>query len=180
MKTFATRFVRNAVCCALALTSLPSLVHAQSCVAGIRASNPSSVYVADLVNGTVTDTRTALMWDRCPHGLTGAACAGGTLGDYLWPEALDSAGTANSTNYKGYSDWRLPNIKELNSLVEECRVNPSINEWAFPATPTYFFWSSSPDATRTTHARYVHFGDGGSNYLTRGWYAHVRLVRAGQ
>jgi Protein of unknown function (DUF1566) len=180
MKTFATRFVVAAVCCAVALISLPSVVHAQSCVAGTRASNPSSIYEVDVVNGTVTDTRTALMWDRCPLGQTGAACAGGTLGAYFWQEALDSAATANSASYKGYTDWRLPNIKELRSLVEECRVNPSINEWAFPATPVTDFWSSSPNAGLTTHAWYVRFDNGKASRITRSWYSGVRLVRAGQ
>jgi Protein of unknown function (DUF1566) len=183
MKTRTTRFVSTAASSgALALLMiLHSLVHAQTCAAGFRASNPSSVYVIDAANGTVTDTRTGLMWDQCPRGLSGAACTVGTEGAFNWQQALDSATTANSGSHKGYTDWRLPNVKELRSLVEECRANPSINEWAFPSTPGLFFWSGSPVADGVIFTWAVAFNSGrpfmGGRSITSG---RVRLVRAGQ
>ena len=45
------------------------LAVAQTCVAGVQASNPASVYVIDSANGTVTDSRTGLKWDRCARGV---------------------------------------------------------------------------------------------------------------
>ena len=110
-------------------------------MAGVQASNPSSVYVIDSVN--VTDSRSGLMWDRCALGQSGVSCATGAASTFTWQAALDVVASLGS--YKGFSDWRLPNVRELRSLVEECRINPAINEYAFPNTPpTSLFWSGSP------------------------------------
>jgi hypothetical protein len=50
---------------------LASSALAQTCRAGIEASNPTSAYVINTSIGTVIDTRTGLMWDRCPLGRSG-------------------------------------------------------------------------------------------------------------
>lgn len=94
-----------------------------------------NAHAIDSVNGTVTDTRTGRMWDRCARGLAGAGCATG--GAFTWQAALDAASSIST--YKGFGDWRLPNLKELRGLVEERRGTPSINEFAFPNTPVSFF-----------------------------------------
>jgi Protein of unknown function (DUF1566) len=151
---------------------------AQTCVAGIQASNPTSVYVIDAANGTVTDTRTGLMWDRCAHGQSGPACGAGSASGFTWQAALNVPATIGA--YKGYNDWRLPNLKELHSLVEECRTNPSINEIAFPATPASLFWSASPVSGIASTAWYVFFINGNADYGNRTNAYGVRLVRAGQ
>ena len=166
---------RYAACAMLALFSPWSL--AQTCVAGIQASNPSSVYVINSVLGTVTDSRTGLMWDRCALGQSGPGCATGAASYLSWQAALDAAATVGT--YKGYNDWRLPNLKELRSLVEECRINPSINEFAFPNTPTAIFYSGSPFAADANGAWSVYFGWGGALGQVRGSAYQVRLVRAG-
>ena len=173
ISTLASRFVASA-----SLVFFSPLSLAQTCVAGIQASNPASVYVLDSANGTVTDTRTGLMWDRCARGLSGVGCATGTASIFTWQAALNAAATIGT--YKGYNDWRLPNLKELRSLVEECRINPSINEFAFPNTPSLFFWSGSPDAGGAANAWGVNFASGSAFFLSRNFPAQVRLVRAGQ
>ena len=169
--------IRLAACVALALFSPWSL--AQTCVAGVQASNPMSAYVIDSANGTVTDTRTGLMWDRCVRGWSGAACATGASSSFNWQSALNDAATIGS--YKGFSDWRMPNVKELRSLVEECRTGSSINEFAFPNTPAgVSFWSGSPFVGNATGAWLVNFSDGNASIGDRGNANQVRLVRAGQ
>jgi Protein of unknown function (DUF1566) len=161
-----------------AATVFSSHAKAQTCVAGIQASNPSSVYVIDAANGTVTDIRTGLMWDRCSRGQSGAACGAGSASALNWAAALDVPATIGF--YKGYNDWRLPNVKELRSLVEECRINPSINEFAFPATPALNFWSGSPvAATNTLFSWDVGFDFGYDDISSRAVTSLVRLVRAG-
>ncbi len=99
-------------------------------------------------NGTVTDIVTGLMWKQCSQGLSGSDCSEGVIGAYNWQAAFKQAEGATDA---GYTDWRLPNIKELVSLVALDRSSPSINISAFPNTPTIvstsrseFFWSSSP------------------------------------
>ncbi len=149
----------------------------------IPASNPDSVYV-DHGDGTASDTRSGLMWKRCAEGQTwnGATCTGSSAGTVNWNAALSQA---VSSGFAGHSDWRLPNIKELRSLVEECRVKPSINDAIFPATPSAYFWSASPNAVNSSYAWYLSFDYGSvnsdgirilGNYHVDG---RVRLVRGG-
>ena len=61
-------------------------------------------------NGTVTDRATGLMWMQADSG-TGMN----------WQDALAWAQTKNAANHLGYSDWRLPNAKELQSLLDYSR-----------------------------------------------------------
>lgn len=61
-------------------------------------------------NGTITDLSTGLMWSRADSA-TGMN----------WEEAFAWVHEKNSGNYLGYSDWRLPNAKELQSIVDYTR-----------------------------------------------------------
>jgi hypothetical protein len=137
--------------------------------------NPDSAYV-DHGDGTVTDTRSGLMWRVCSEGQTwGPGACSGPATTYAWAAALAHAEAATDSRY---SDWRLPNIKELRGLVEECRIAPAINETVFPNTPSSHFWSGSPDAYYSDHAWLVSFYYGYADYdFARGYARYVRLVR---
>ena len=91
-------------------------------------------------NGTVTDNTTSLVWDQCVYGLTKTttACDTGPALLGTWAQALDAAVAANTANYKGFSDWRLPNVKELESIVKIDSYTPgqaAIDNTVFPNTP---------------------------------------------
>ena len=116
-------------------------VLAVPCQSNFPATNPDSVYI-DHGDGTVTDTRTGLMWKQCNEGLSGATCEIGSSLLLNWDEAL---ALAEASTFAGYSDWRLPNVKELSSLVEECRREPAINTNLFPTIHSTL-WSGSPVA----------------------------------
>ena len=62
-------------------------------------------------DGTVTDVATDLMWSQADSG------AGLT-----WQQALVWVQTKNGENYLGHSDWRLPNAKEMQSLLDYNRA----------------------------------------------------------
>ena len=128
-------------------------------------------------NGTVTDTATDLMWAQCAEGLSGSACTVGMATTLTWEAALIRA---RDSGLAGYTDWRLPNLKELFSLVEERCVNPAINLAVFPNTPASYFWSASPSADSSHFAWIVGFMNGGADYGSRYSYSQVRLVRSGQ
>ncbi|HOE40873.1 MAG TPA: DUF1566 domain-containing protein [Rhodoferax sp.] len=171
---------------ALCLSLGTSVAQAVTCAASIAPSNPDSVYTPNLdptvaVNqdNTVTHIPTGLVWKRCSEGQSwnGATCTGTATG-HTWAEALALAG---NSRFAGQSDWRLPNIRELRRLVEECRTSPSINDAFFPATPSGYFWSGSPGAVNSLWAWYVSFQEGNANSGIRGNGGyHVRLVRGGQ
>ncbi|MDO5650843.1 MAG: DUF1566 domain-containing protein [Moraxella sp.] len=121
----------------LLLTALPITAQAQTCTASTR---PDSRYTV-MTNGTeVKDNVTGLIWQRCSLGQTwsGTTCIG-TVSHYNWQQAL----TATNAIGNGY---RLPNIKELNSLVDDACYSPAINERLFPNTAGEPYWSSSPSA----------------------------------
>ena len=86
-------------------------------------------------DGTVTDKATKLMWKVCSEGQNwsdtngSVSCSSTTTTTYSWKGALEHV---NSYTFAGHSDWRVPNIKELNSLVALDRYKPSINLSIFP------------------------------------------------
>lgn len=128
-------------------------------------------------DGTVTDPRTGLMWDRCALGQSGAACGGGEATAYRWQSALQEARTRNSQNWRGHADWRLPNVKELASLIRHDRLRPAIDTTAFPAAPDAAFWTSSTHQAVRRMAWAVFFGEGDVFSADKDTLARIRLVR---
>lgn len=150
------------------------------CVNSIPATTPSSRFI-DNGDGTVSDARTGLMWMRCSLGQAwdGATCTG-TATQYEWADALTQA---QSSSFATYTDWRLPNVKELVSIIERSCANPSVNSDIFPATPTWYFWTNSPNVTGPgTYVQVVAFGQGfdtadAKTSVDPMWHYHARLVR---
>src|SRR5690625_1835144 len=151
--------------------------HALQCDGVLPPINPDSVYDVH-ADGTVTDTRTSLMWKRCSEGQTwdGSTCAGSDS-TFTWADALSHVLTLTDA---GYDDWRLPNRNELGSLVEGCASFPAINTDVFPNTPSWSFWSASPHAYYSDYAWAVNFFDGVTISFDRSVNNRVRAVRGGQ
>lgn len=137
---------------------------------------PNTDYV-DQVNGTVSHTPTRLVWQRCVNGQSwvDGTCSG-TATTHTW----DAAKQLTST-LAGHTDWRLPTLEELFSLVDYNRYSPALSPSLFPNTPDSFFWSASVNASNSSGAWSIHFADGYALVdLSIGNAFHVRLVRAGQ
>jgi len=142
----------------------------------IRQTAPASRFI-DNGNQTVTDRATGLIWKQCAQGLFGAGCATGVAVTFTWQQALAEA---QSENFAGQTDWRLPNIKELSSIAEQACSGPAINVAVFPNTPNVFFWSASPVSSDTDFAWGVFFNFGSARFSVRNGGDRVRLVRGGQ
>jgi hypothetical protein len=117
-------------------------------------------------DGTITDNKTGLMWMK--------ETADNTM---TWKDAFSYC---ENLDYAGYSDWRLPNIKELGSIVDYSAYNPAIDTNFFPDTMSSYYWSSTTGSNDTDNAWLVYFynGDDCDYYKSNTYY--VRAVRVGQ
>lgn len=129
-------------------------------------------------DGTVTDENTGLVWQACAVGQTFNNSTGscdGTAKTYTYADALKL-----TSDFGGQTDWRVPTISELNSIVDLKKSSPAINKSLFPNPPASSFWSTSTYAGDKTSAWFVYFSDGydGANYKYSSFA--VRLVRGEQ
>lgn len=126
----------------------------------------------DNQDGTITDQATGLMWDQS-----------GSSDGMNWEDALAWVHQLNGENYLGYSDWRLPNAKELQSIVDYERSPSSTNSAAI--SPVFhvpaitdekgdqnypFYWTSTTheDGPWPNKAAYVCFGEA-LGYMNNQW-----------
>jgi hypothetical protein len=153
------------------------LVRGRPWIVGSLPLTTPTANFTDNNDGTVTHKRTGLIWQRCFVGQTwtGTACLGATT-NYTW----DVATTTLKSNFAGKSDWRIPNLNELLSIVEYGSYNPAINAKIFPNPLIYgWIWSSSPHAYYIHEAWAVSFyaGHAYSSYKEDGRFSAVLLVR---
>lgn len=104
-------------------------------------------------NGTVTDVLTQLVWQKAPYSDT-----------LSWEQSL---AYADSLSLGGIAQWRLPNIKELQSINDEKRINPSLNPTVFSAANARKYWSSTSLPNQTTKAWYLSTQFGITTYDTK-------------
>ena len=170
----------------LLLLAVSVPVHA-ACTANNPNANlieltPTSDFAAfGTADVTVIHDKTGLMWKRCSEGQTwdssSNTCAG-TATTMTWDNALKTANTANTAAFAGFTDWRLPSIKELESILELCGSLPPINLTAFPGTPVVAnYWSSSSYFPDVTRAWLVIFGNGDNFGAPKTDSGFARLVR---
>jgi glucose dehydrogenase len=126
------------------------------------ANAPAGRYVVTnggTVNGTVYDTKTKLTWQQTVPSTT-----------YAWADAKTYCTSMGS-------GWRLPTIKEVQTIVDVSQGVPSIDPTAFPSTPANYYWSSSSVASSPSYAWAVDFHYGSTHgYVVFGLY-NVRCVR---
>jgi len=141
-----------------------------------------TIYNGATWGGTATssvtvDNRTGLMWATNPDDSC-ATCPGGFVssGTYTWEPAI---ARCEGLTYAGFADWRLPNVKELVSIVDYSQLSPSINRAYFLNTQSEYYWSSTTLVAYTPAALIVYFVNGFifSNNKTGSFY--VRCVRGG-
>lgn len=111
-------------------------------------------------NGTVSDTRTGLMWRRCSLGRTWqeSRCVGET-GLYAWGRAQPALELVNQEGgLSGHADWRLPTLVELLTLVQEGQG--VLHAEAFPGVAPGHHWTSTAWSERQQRYWNVQMRDG--------------------
>jgi hypothetical protein len=136
-------------------------LRAQNAAASLPpAPAPAGRYTT--TGGTVYDTKTKLTWQQAVPSTT-----------YTWTGAKAYCAGLNL----GGTGWRLPTVKELQTIVDDSRTSPSIDTAAFPSTPADYFWSSSPLAGSSSGAWGVGFGYGYTSSFVVSDTSLVRCVR---
>jgi hypothetical protein len=120
-------------------------------------------------DGTVTDLNTGFMWQQ------------GDSQNGVKRSKDQAVKYCASLDLANHSDWRLPTIDELTSLVDVgiAHPGPTINTSYFPECRSRYYWSSSRYMQDTNLAWHAYFTDGivSAGDADRGW--HVRCVRGG-
>jgi len=127
-----------------------------------QAGCPTVGRFIDNGDGTVTDNCTGLMWQKET-----------APGMHTWQQALQYC---EGLTFAGHDDWRLPNVRELGSIIDYSRFDPSIDP-VFGAE-SFWYWSSSTDIHQPYDAWIVHSQTGGVGDVDKEDYnAYVRAVR---
>ena len=119
----------------------------------------------------VVDRATGLIW--AADG-TAEGCNNGAF--IAWLAALAAA---NILDFAGFTDWRLPNMKELLSLINYRTSAPCISQGPFSNTVLDHYWSSTTDVTNTDDALCVDFDVQGIRGFPKTYDKYVRYVRGG-
>lgn len=126
----------------------------------VRADESACHY--SIVDATITDLKTKLTWQR---DLDAAMYTSDEAAPYCMNLGLAGGG------------WRLPTIKELQTLVDESTVAPAIDTSVFPNTPSSRFWSSTLYAGGAGLVWIVNFSNGSADTAAVSDMNHVRCVR---
>jgi len=125
----------------------------------------------------VEDFQAGLVWQGCAAGRSGADCESGAPLALTWSDALAHC---QGLTWAGRGGWRLPQVKELVSILELAFDWPAVDPALFPRTPTNYAWSAtSKVGIFTDWAWRVGMGDGYVAGASKGQTAltHVRCVR---
>lgn len=136
--------------------------------AGVAWPSPRFTVGTGATADCVTDNLTGLMWMGTPNNTPD-----------IWANALTSA---NSLTLCGFSDWRLPNIIELESLVNSEVANQAtfLSAQGFTGVQAYDYWSSSSYVGNAANAWAVSMSDGGVHASSKFSFYYIWPVRAGQ
>ncbi len=115
---------------------------------------PSFTQTSDFTlnaDGTATHHKTGLIWDRCFLAGPDSTVCPPAAGGMNWQDSLNWISTLNSLTHLGHNDWRMPNIKELQSIIEYRCWGPAFNTTVFPVFGQYagsefdfpLLWSST-------------------------------------
>lgn len=132
-----------------------------------------ATYTADY---STTDNATGLIWKSCTQGLSGAGCVTGSATTYNWANAKTQCTGLNAQNsgngYAGKTNWRLPTLQELRTIVNMDTINPAITGASFPSTLANNYWTIDG----STSAFVVDFLNGSESYIATSSANYVRCV----
>lgn len=145
--------------------------------AGVPWPNPR---FTDNGDGTVTDNLTGLIWTKDANAPGPGLCFTATW--KTWQDALNYVDCLNTSAYLGHSDWRLPNVNELETLINAKQPNTAawLNTQGFSNVQLYHYWTSTSIADNPGNAWVVHMWFGYMFSYGKSGDLYVWPVRSGQ
>ncbi len=141
-----------------------------------KATSPGERFI-DNKDGTITDTKTGLIWVKNPH----TDLLEKFKSSMPWQPAIDAC---KELDFAGHKDWRLPTAEELISIIDwdaGAKDNePTIDTKFFPDTKTRYYWTITPCPWSVDSARVVYFYNGNVYGGGKGSSYYVRPVRSSQ
>lgn len=131
----------------------------------------SQPFQKDNRDGTVTDIRTKLIWQKCSLGQKNNSECSGAPSDYEWEDAIKGCTNLSLAGKK----WRLPTIEELDSFVLSDQES-SGESTVFPNTEASYYWSSTKEADKKNISWYRDFSTGKSHFDSTSNLGFVRCV----
>jgi len=141
-------------------------IHYTRCVHSSDDSSRAS-YIRDDKNEVVLDASTNLMWQDTSDTI-------GVDDTKTWSDAI---GSCEALTLGGYSDWRLPNLNELNSVTDKSTYGPAMDD-EFKNKKTTRFWSSTTEEANSSKAWYSYFYCGCNGVVDKTQKHNVRCVRS--
>jgi hypothetical protein len=146
-------------------------------------------------DGTITDTNTGLMWEKKGdegglHDKDLTLPWSSTATDTIWDWLVD-INAEGGDGFAGYDDWRIPNIKELQSILDYERAMPSIDPVFHTAciggcsvtecscTGLADYWSATTNRVAVAGAWRISFTSQTMNQRAKDFPLRVRAVRGG-
>ena len=126
----------------------------------------------DLGDGNILDKTTHLVWRQCSEGMSydssSQSCTG-IPNTFNWHDALVQA---DLVTHGIYSDWRVPNIKELASIIEHDKQSPAVHDIFASGVVDSYYFSSSP----ARHYERLYWSDSAGNdcYPSNSNFSYIR------
>ncbi len=124
----------------------------------------------DIGNGTILDNSTGLVWQQTPAT------------SRTWEQAISYC--ENLDFPSGVTDWRAPNIRELETIADDALPSASndaaVDNSLFYGVNTTGFWSSTTSSEYVDNAWFADFASGGTSYALKSGSKSIRCVRGGR
>jgi len=160
--------------------ALAASANAWSCV---RDNVTGLIWEVKADDGGLRDRYWSYSWynpDATSNGGSPGYRNQGSCGGNIDCDTLGYTQAVNRVGLCGATDWRLPNRKELQSIVDRSRTGRAIDTNYFPDTSPGFYWSSAPFSHYANDALLVDFKSGADGPYEKDYAQSVRLVRGGQ
>lgn len=151
---------------------------AQVCYSSIENTNGRHLTAMHVrSDGTAQDSHTRLVWSLCLLGQTWQpttrTCSGMPV-QLSWSDALLQSSQATVASHR---NWRLPNVKEVQTIINRSCVDPALTLEVFPNSNSENIWTSTTVVNQPQSAFAVAMYSGKNNIKTKNTPLYVRLVR---